>query len=167
MRHCDIGYHSCDFVQDLQAQIASLKTAVKMHQGAEKFASDELTKLTLQIDELKATIQAEALRAKLLNTVHQVALKQNTAMLELAETYTGPAWPDDMRKAAGEILLAAKMATKEKKNEEAVGNPWAPNKDYPGKPVLSALGPNEETCVKCGTVKARGYMCSTCFGPRT
>jgi hypothetical protein len=31
---------------------------------------------------------------------------------------------------------------------------------------FQTLGTNEEVCVACGTVKARGYMCARCFGPK-
>lgn len=39
-RHCDIGFHSCDFVEDLTAKNESLKVAVAMHQRAEKSLDD-------------------------------------------------------------------------------------------------------------------------------
>ena len=74
--------------------------------------------LELQLSEAKDTIMAEAMRAKMLNTVHQVALRQNTAMLELAEHYTGDLWPDEVQRAAKEILKAAKEATSEKPKSE-------------------------------------------------
>jgi hypothetical protein len=72
----------------------------------------------LQISELKDKIAAEAMRAKMLDTVHRVALNQNTAMLELAEHYTGTLWPEEVNRAAAEILKAAEMAKNEKRKCE-------------------------------------------------
>lgn len=80
----------------------------------------ERDKVELQLSEAKDTIMAEAMRAKMLNTVHQVALRQNTAMLELADHYTGSLWPEEVQRAAKEILKAAKAATSEKPKDEPV-----------------------------------------------
>src|SRR5688572_30396728 len=50
---------------------------------------EKLYAVNLQVEDLKATIQAEALRAKMLATVHQVALDQNDKLRDVLEMWDG------------------------------------------------------------------------------
>ena len=82
----------------------------------------KLRDANLQVQDLRATVKAEALRAVMLDTVHKVALRQNDAMLDLAEHYTGSLWPEEVNRAAAEILKVGRAASdKPTETERLVG----------------------------------------------
>lgn len=126
--------------EEVKRMVASLELAHRCI----KEQVEESNALKLQLSEAKDALAAEVLRIRMLNKVHEVALKQNTAMLELADHYTGSLWPEEVQRAAKEILKAAKEATSEKRNDE---------KECPGCHIKVPLGgglwlTHMETCPK-------------------
>lgn len=74
----------------LDCHPAYVVETVEQYRGWLCQKEDELSKLKLQIDELKATIQAEATRAKMLDTAHQfIVSKLKDALLVLRDSNNG------------------------------------------------------------------------------
>lgn len=154
----------------LRAEIAKLETEIEYRNGKAR-ASEQM-----QAIERERAAHAEDLRKLNLQNGVMRTLLENADMA-WAQSWDCSAHPGHKVMHHVMPLINEYLTTSQKRNDPRAAYCNCECHLGTGKRIAQGIpchccsgkgsfGPNEETCDRCGTPKARGYMCGVCFGPR-